>query len=736
MNYLKKKSPFLFLLFLAFFSCKDDTFDNYANDSANPSYKISGFCPPPDSLYVSDYDIDDPINQTYTIEYTWTEVTDADGYEFQFFVNDSIVEIVDPYPGASVSDLTTAYLSGESNTSYTVTTPALVIGDILKAQVRTVCDSDTGSHSDWLETIRGHGNGGATVDDIGFSVEAWNLVQASDCKYVRFKQGVINGCDNQPIDLRLNEADITFFKKNDVCDIIFSSNEVCTGLGEVASQILDGTLMAWVKRDFALCDPNQPSRIGCNGASGEYDDINCAYPINNYNWHSFDDSNLTFNNITATADVISSSCLGNPKSAKRNVWFMFGAPSTGNIELEIQPVGNFRNFFMAIFEWDDTDGDGNVVESELTELTDNVAAGETWSTGCEFVGTPKWTAIAAANLDTSKTYFLSVDNVSSFKGNFNLKVSDEVGIDNPQGAFDLTGDSYSNGACYTADNKGNLFTTANKNIDSDGAISCAPGGRNRNIWFQFEDPGTGEIEIEVSSATNIRYYYMTLWKWNDADNDGFVEDTELTEMPEGVSIDGTWSAGCRYMPYSHMVSTTLAVKDMETGVKYFLSMEKHGSSNVDLELCVYDNISMDYAQGAFNLTDVTPANSSWCSAIDGFSTRYATVDLDPGSCDNGSVARNVWFRMDLSNTSDIELDIDPYGTFRYYYMTLWEWNDDGDGLVESSELTEEICDYTLNAGLGNISIDDLSSGTYFLSVDNASNYKGEFQLCFDRQDSN
>ncbi|MEA1896779.1 MAG: CUB domain-containing protein, partial [Bacteroidota bacterium] len=229
--------------------------------------------------------------------------------------------------------------------------------------------------------------------------------------------------------------------------------------------------------------------------------------------------------------------------------------------------------------------------------------------------------------------------------------------------------------------------------------SCWNTGPNYNRWFTFQAT-TNSINVELKIGGDdgsMRYPYVALW---DASNN------EL--------------ACARYSSqYSHL---TLGSTSLTPGQWYFISVDNYANAAYDgsFTLCVNDQVSYDYKDGAIELTDL----NNWCSLDAEFTTLDGSADGLRGGCWNTGPNYNKWFKFQAT-TSDILVQMKTggdEGSLRYGYISIWD------------ELDNELaCDRYSSA------YSDLVAGAtgltpgnwYYITVDNYSNaaYRGTFALC-------
>lgn len=435
-------------------------------------------------------------------------------------------------------------------------------------------------------------------------------------------------------------------------------------------------------------------------------------------------------------------------SASRNIWLAFQGPASGEIEFAITPVSPFRSYYLSIWEWADDDGtigngDGFVQPGEMILLENHptLTASDAWSSGCHYVNTGIG-AIAAAGLESGKSYFLCVDNYASYNGTFDLCVYDAISLDFAHVSSVTGHDIQSISGAQNCDLEP---TTALGTPDLPGLNGVSCHSASRNIWLSFAGPSTGEVEFEVYPIGAFRSYYLSIWEWQDGlagAPDGFVQDDELIllDNPTSDVNSDAWSSGCYFI--GNGASGAIAAAGLKAGGPYFLCVDNYASYKGAFDLCASDEISYDFAyiptSGLHDVPDIEAGNA--CN-LD-YATSSETPDLTGL---NGtychSANRNIWLSFDAPSSGEVEFSITPIGSFRSYYLSIWEWNDasgNGDGYVQESEMTvldnstqswSMGCHFT-STGAGSIAATGLNAGLeYFLLVDNYASFSGSFDLC-------
>lgn len=306
-------------------------------------------------------------------------------------------------------------------------------------------------------------------------------------------------------------------------------------------------------------------------------------------------------------------------------------------------------------------------------------------------------------LTSGNTYFISVDSYnSSYDGTFTLCLSDVVSYDYLEGAVDVSG--FINGC--SADE---AYTTIGGSADRNTGSCWDNTGPKFNKWFSF-----------VATTTSISVTVD-------------IGDGKGTQQRSQVALweaDGVTEIACkRYQLNGEDVSVD-AIGMLNIGDTYYISVDTY-DENYDgtFTLCLEDEVSYDYYEGAVEVTDI----NNWCSSDAEYSTIGGTADKNAGDCwDNSGPQFNRWFSFDaLSDGVSITVDRgDEKGTQQRTEMALWE----------SDGTTQVACErYAFNGEDVSIQLEEsLTQGnTYYISVDTySSDYDGTFTLCIDDNPSN
>lgn len=213
-------SLLLFFLIILNSGCSDDTSDRV-------KYRKNYSCIPPQEIGIDNYVTTE--SEMDGIKYKWNEVEGAFAYEFQLYTNEGVL------PEFSTTIM--------EDTSYMVVS-LFEIGDMIKGQVRTVCES--GGASEWRTVQSLNMNGGATVGDLP-SVVDWDYVcNYSTCKYIRFIDNKVEDCNGNVTSLGMSN---NFYRKADVCPCLYET-DLCTGL----ENIMDCLHTPCLKRNYTICN--------------------------------------------------------------------------------------------------------------------------------------------------------------------------------------------------------------------------------------------------------------------------------------------------------------------------------------------------------------------------------------------------------------------------------------------------------------------------------------------------
>ena len=409
---------------------------------------------------------------------------------------------------------------------------------------------------------------------------------------------------------------------------------------------------------FTLCAENQV----------DYDFKLGAYELTDIsNWCSLQQQ---FTTLGASPDEVAGTCW--PNGPNFNRWFRFQA-STSMFHADIKTGGDegtMRYIMAAIW---DTLGNQISCQNYTSDYSD--------------------VSIGATTLTPGEWYYLSVDNLNNtgYRGTFTLCVNDIVDYD-----FVEAAQVVNNIVDYCSANA--QFSTLGATADQ-AKPSCWQNGPNYNRWFSFQATASGEVTISVKTGGTqgtIRYAMVALW------------DTSLTEVV------------CRgYV--SDYGGVEVAASGLIPGDWYFVSVDNSANTSYrgSFTLCMDDEISYDYFEGAIVLSDL----DGWCSDYSVYSTVSATPDEAMGSCWPNGPNYNRWFRFQATSP-DISVMVRTggvEGSVRRPDIALW------DTLKTELACARWVSDY----GDEEIYATGLTVGDwYYISVDNASGgTPGTFSLC-------
>lgn len=230
------------------------------------------------------------------------------------------------------------------------------------------------------------------------------------------------------------------------------------------------------------------------------------------------------------------------------------------------------------------------------------------------------------------------------------------------------------------------------------AGSCAVGGLNSNVWFEFEATETFvrfDCRVGGSEGT-MRYATVTLF------DDSFVE-----------IACATYTAG-----HSDVI---LTYDGLNPGDNYYFSVDCLSGYEGTFGLCLNTETN-SFMDGA---TNVSPLNT--CFSTTTFTTIGAYPDQAKPGCWYYGPLNNVWFSF-TATTNEMTVTLHTqggFGTMRYPMLSL---QDDINTVLGCSRFS--------NGGTRSLQVTDntlLIGDTYFVNVDNAggSNKQGTFTLCFD-----
>ncbi len=377
-----------------------------------------------------------------------------------------------------------------------------------------------------------------------------------------------------------------------------------------------------------------------------------------------------YTTIGATPDKNAASTWNaNPNN---NRWFKFKA-TTNQINIEVLR-GSIQYINLALWE---SDGTTEVASNRYVNRYDDVS-------------------ISALELIPGDWYYISVDNYIGYYGTFTLHINDAADYDYFEGAYEI--EDINNWCSVDAE-----FTTVGATADKN-AASCWNANPNYNRWFKFQavTDGISATVKRGGSLGSIQYINVAIWE-----------------------ADGTTQVACnRYSNRYDNVSVNSS--DLTPGNWYYISVDSYIGYRGSFTLCVDDQPSYDYKDGAIELTDL----DNWCSADAAYTTSGATADESAASCWNANPNNNRWFKFQaIFDTVSINVRTSGAGeTIQYINAALWE----SDGLteVECGRYTGRYDDVQITNG-------DLVPGSwYYISVDNYIGYRGSFSLCVNNVSAN
>ncbi|MBL0104244.1 MAG: T9SS type A sorting domain-containing protein [Bacteroidetes bacterium] len=380
------------------------------------------------------------------------------------------------------------------------------------------------------------------------------------------------------------------------------------------------------------------------------------------NWSS---ANAAYSTINATADRSKGSCWNTGPSYNR--WFKFNA-TTSTITLQVKSGGAYGTMqYPYIALWD----------SALNQI------------GCAMYTTSTGTLeLSQIGLTPGATYYVSVDNHSTagYRGTFSLYANDQPTYDFQAGAVQLS--SISN---WCSSNAG--YTTSNATADGT-RPSCFSNGPNNNVWFKF-NATTAAVTVLVKTGGvygTMQYPYVTIW------------DT----LNNVVSC----------MRYATATGTVeLSYYGLTTGRNYYISVDNSTGYKGSFTVCVDDQPTYNYKEGAVELTQF----NNWTSPQAAYSTVYANGDRTKGTCWTNGPNNNRWFKF-LATTPNMQIDVisgGAFGTLQYPFMTLYN------NLIVQMGCAK----YVSATGTLGVTVSGLVPGNYYyIAVDNYIGYAGSFTL--------
>lgn len=411
----------------------------------------------------------------------------------------------------------------------------------------------------------------------------------------------------------------------------------------------------------------------CLSDGFSYDYFGGAFEIEDTDdWCSLD---AEFSTIGGTADLDAGSCWDN-SGPMFNRWFSFEAV-TSSVSIMVD-IG---------------DSKGSQQRSQLTlwesDGTTEVACAKYETNGDDLV------IDILGSLTIGNTYYISVDTYSdSYDGSFTLCVDERVSYDYYEGAYLI--DDTNNWCSSDAE-----YSTVGATSDQD-AGSCWNSATSMfNRWFSFT-AATSSISVMVDIGNEK----------------GTHQRTEVTLW----AADGTTEIACRHFQSNTEDVLLEVINSLTIGETYYISVDTDNSASAGtFTLCVDDEVSYDFYEGAIKITDL----NNWCSSDAEFSTIAATPDNSSGSCrDNSGPQLNRWFTFTaIDDDISITVDIDGVkGSQLRTQLALWESN----GTAEVA-----CANYAADGDDVSIMYSGLTIGNdYYISVDTYDeNYHGTFTLC-------
>ena len=476
---------------------------------------------------------------------------------------------------------------------------------------------------------------------------------------------------------------------------------------------IDNVSTAVYEGNFQVCVSDQVSFDFADGAV----DVTNLINNNSGTWCSADDS-ITYTNIDGSADGAKPSCMHSTHNVVANVWFKHKVGSSGafNLDLKIEGItGNLRVPYLTMWTDDDTtDNELNLVEIMCRKYK-----------GSENIG------IGKAGLNVGQYYYVSIDNASTavYEGNFQVCVSDQVGFDFVDGAVDVTDLINNNSGTWCSADDSITYTNIDGSPD-EAKPSCMHWSHSvvANVWFKYKVGSSQEfnLNLKIEGITgNLRVPYLTMW----TDDDTTDNEINLIEVM------------CR--SYKGSENIGIGKAGLNVGQYYYVSIDNASTAVYEgnFQVCVSDQVSFDFADGAVDVTDLINNNSgTWCSADD--SITYTNID---GSADEAkpscmhyshNVVANVWFKYKVGSSQEFNLDLKIEGitgNLRVPYLTMWTDDDTTDNELNLVEIMCRKYKSSENIGIGKAGLN--VGQYYYVSIDNASTavYEGNFQVCVSDQ---
>ena len=266
----------------------------------------------------------------------------------------------------------------------------------------------------------------------------------------------------------------------------------------------------------------------------------------------------------ATPDQSKATCWSN--GPNNNVWFKFIATATGFINAQVKVSGageTMQNPFVAIF---DAGGSQLACQNYMGAKTD--------------------LSLSYFGLIPGNTYYVVVDNYSTYAGSFDLCLSDVIDYDFKQGAKDVTAqmNTTTTGAPYSTQ-----YATPDQSKGS-----CWSNGPNNNVWFQFTASASTYIYAQVDVST--------------------AGETMQNPFIAIVDASGTQLACQNYQ--GAKTNINVQYSSIIPGNTYYIVVDNYGGYAGSFDLGVYDNlILLPLNLLAFTATaDNHQVNLQWTTA--------------------------------------------------------------------------------------------------------------------------
>ena len=290
-------------------------------------------------------------------------------------------------------------------------------------------------------------------------------------------------------------------------------------------------------------------------------------------------------------------------------------------------------------------------------------------------------SIDREDLNQNEWYYLRVGNKLALfvdiKGTFALCVNDQPPPDYKEGAIEL---AQKDNWCSAA--------AAYTNEGATGSVGSMCGMIFEDVWFKFQ-ANTPYIDINLTGNSMVLA-------------DMKLENSQGAEM--GCGMD------------------RIQLFDLDQGQWYYLRVGRSDNFFSDqgtFSLCINDQITYDYFEGAELLGDVT----NYCSGQGEFSTEMTEGEgIKPSGWASGPY-NNVWFRFQAPSTGvQIHLNTGGQeGTLGYGKIALFD------------STRQEVASVGHKAGeFSDISLDvnGLTPGDwYYIAIDNGLSAEGTFTLC-------